>query len=167
MQKMTMNLTEVLHGNYLQVVTCVFTHLDIGHIFSNMFTVYFLGRFLASAPQITPLRYVTIALGSGISGSIGTLSSPPSSFTLLYPHFTLLHDLHHDIYPNVHRLPIQPLLPAHFQRANAGLQPLHRLLGRRNGHIFRRRMLVPNSTSCHLGHRSHAPLGAGNRVCGL
>jgi membrane associated rhomboid family serine protease len=73
MQKMTLNLTDVTHGAYQQILTCCFTHLNFGHIFSNMFTVFFLGRFLASAPQITPLRYLTIALGSGISGSIGYL----------------------------------------------------------------------------------------------
>jgi membrane associated rhomboid family serine protease len=73
MQKMTLNLTEFRNGAYLSILTSMFTHVDIGHIFSNMFTVYFLGSFLASAPSITPLRYLTIALGSGLSGSIGYL----------------------------------------------------------------------------------------------
>ncbi|KAH8644192.1 hypothetical protein IG631_01656 [Alternaria alternata] len=73
MNKMTLNLTAFQHGNYFSLLTSVFTHVDIGHIFSNMFTVYFLGSFLASAPIITPFRYLTIALGSGIAGSVGYL----------------------------------------------------------------------------------------------
>jgi membrane associated rhomboid family serine protease len=78
MQKMTLNLTEVLHGNYPAIIYSTFTHLEPWHLASNMFTVFFLGRFLAGAPQITPLRYLTIALGSGISGSIGASTSLPS-----------------------------------------------------------------------------------------
>jgi membrane associated rhomboid family serine protease len=73
MEKMTLNLTAFQHGNYLSALTSVFTHVDIGHIFSNMFTVYFMGSFLASAPVITPFRYLTIALGSGLAGSAGYL----------------------------------------------------------------------------------------------
>lgn len=73
MQKMTLNMSDVQRGSYLPILTSMFTHVDIGHIFSNMFTVYFLGGFLASAPVITPLRFWTITLGSGISGSIGYL----------------------------------------------------------------------------------------------
>jgi membrane associated rhomboid family serine protease len=73
MLNMSLNLTEVLHGHYLPIITSVFTHIDIGHIASNMFSVYFLGRFLASSPLITPARYLIIALGSGLTGSIGYL----------------------------------------------------------------------------------------------
>ncbi|KAG9192165.1 hypothetical protein G6011_10899 [Alternaria panax] len=73
MDKMALNLTTFLHGNYFSMLTSVFTHVDIGHIFSNMFTVYFMGSFLASAPIITPFRYLTIALGSGLAGSVGYL----------------------------------------------------------------------------------------------
>ncbi|CAE7176883.1 hypothetical protein P3342_008267 [Pyrenophora teres f. teres] len=73
LQKMTLNLSEFQNGSYLPILTSTFTHIDIGHIFSNMFTGYFLGSFLASAPTITPLRYLTIAIGSGLAGSIGYL----------------------------------------------------------------------------------------------
>ena len=72
-RKMTLNYSEFKSGVYLPLITSTFTHLDIGHIFSNMFTVYFLGGFLASAPIITPMRFLTIALGSGLSGSVGYL----------------------------------------------------------------------------------------------
>ncbi|EDU45912.1 GlpG membrane protein [Pyrenophora tritici-repentis] len=73
MQKMSLNLSEFQNGSYLPILTANFTHIDIGHVFSNMFSVYFLGSFLASAPPITPLRYLTIAIGSGVAGSIGYL----------------------------------------------------------------------------------------------
>ncbi|KAF1946645.1 hypothetical protein EJ02DRAFT_450373 [Clathrospora elynae] len=73
MRKMTLNLTEFRNGAYQTIVTSMFTHADIGHVLSNMVTVYFLGSFLAQAPVITPGRYLIIALGSGISGSVGYL----------------------------------------------------------------------------------------------
>lgn len=73
MNRMSLNLTTFQQGNYFSMITAIFTHVDIGHIFSNMFTVYFLGSFLASAPIITPFRYLTIALGSGLAGSVGYL----------------------------------------------------------------------------------------------
>ncbi|KAF1837929.1 hypothetical protein BDW02DRAFT_644934 [Decorospora gaudefroyi] len=74
-KKMTLNLNDVQNGRYLPIITSVFTHLDFWHLFSNMLSVYFLGRFLAAAPVITPVRYLAIALGSGIAGSIGHLFS--------------------------------------------------------------------------------------------
>lgn len=72
---MTLNLEEFRSGRWWIVLTASFTHLSLVHVFSNMFTVYFLGRALAAAPVITPARYLYIALGSGISGSLGWLAS--------------------------------------------------------------------------------------------
>ncbi|RMZ70488.1 rhomboid family [Pyrenophora seminiperda CCB06] len=72
-QKMTLSLPDFQHGSYLPILTSTFTHLDIGHLLANMFSLYFLGSFLASAPVITPLRYFTIAIGSGLAGSVGWL----------------------------------------------------------------------------------------------
>ncbi|KAJ4365716.1 hypothetical protein N0V83_008336 [Neocucurbitaria cava] len=73
MQNMTLNFTEFRNGRWWTAVTSTFTHVDFGHVFSNMFTMYFLGSFLATAPQVTPGRFLFIALGSGISGSAGYL----------------------------------------------------------------------------------------------
>lgn len=73
MKTMTLNLDEFRAGAYLPILTNVFTHLDIMHLGSNMLAIYFMGGFLATAPMITPLRYLTIALGSGITGSLGFL----------------------------------------------------------------------------------------------
>lgn len=75
MQNMTLNSDDFRAGRYWTLLTSVFTHLSIGHVFSNMFTVYFLGQFLAYAPQITPGRYAIIALGSGLAGSVGFLAN--------------------------------------------------------------------------------------------
>ncbi|KAH7345986.1 hypothetical protein BKA66DRAFT_433641 [Pyrenochaeta sp. MPI-SDFR-AT-0127] len=73
MQNMTLNLSDFRNGRWWTLLTANFTHVDIGHIFSNMFTLFFLGRFLAHAPQITPGRYLVIAVGSAVSGAAGYL----------------------------------------------------------------------------------------------
>jgi len=73
LQNMTLNADEFRSGRYWILLTSCFTHLDFGHVFSNMFTVYFLGRFLAQAPIVTPGRFLNIALGSGVAGSLGFL----------------------------------------------------------------------------------------------
>ncbi|KAF2851126.1 hypothetical protein T440DRAFT_467871 [Plenodomus tracheiphilus IPT5] len=72
-QNMTLNLEDFRAGRWWTTVTATFTHLSIGHIFGNMCTVFFLGRFLATARIITPARYFIIAMGSGLCGSIGYL----------------------------------------------------------------------------------------------
>ncbi|KAH8727218.1 hypothetical protein GQ44DRAFT_704679 [Phaeosphaeriaceae sp. PMI808] len=72
---MTLNLTDVRNGAWWTMITSTFAHISFGHIAGNMFTTYFLGKFLCQAPIITPLRLLTIALGSGLSGSVGYLYS--------------------------------------------------------------------------------------------
>ncbi|EMD97511.1 hypothetical protein COCHEDRAFT_40755, partial [Bipolaris maydis C5] len=72
----TLNYSEFKNGNYIPILTANFTHINAFHLFSNLFTFYFLGQFLASAaPLITPARFLTVALGSGLSGSLGYLLS--------------------------------------------------------------------------------------------
>jgi membrane associated rhomboid family serine protease len=73
MNTMTLNLDRFREGNYASLITSVFTHVDPWHLISNMVSVYFLGGFLAASPIITPMRYLTIALGAGIAGGVGTL----------------------------------------------------------------------------------------------
>jgi membrane associated rhomboid family serine protease len=74
MRIMTCNLTDCLKsGAWYQMLTNTFTHLDLFHLGGNMLTAYFLGGFLCYAPLITPFRFVTIAIGSGITGSVGFL----------------------------------------------------------------------------------------------
>jgi membrane associated rhomboid family serine protease len=74
MRHMSLNLTNVLHnGAYYQMLTSVFAHVDIWHLAGNMLTAYYLGSFLCYAPIITPIRFLQIAIGSGVAGSIGYL----------------------------------------------------------------------------------------------
>jgi membrane associated rhomboid family serine protease len=74
MRNFSCNLVDVTkNGAWWLVVTSVFTHVDIWHIAGNMFTTYYLGRFLCYSPYINPSRLLTITLGSGILGSVGWL----------------------------------------------------------------------------------------------
>ncbi|KAH7095117.1 hypothetical protein FB567DRAFT_511784, partial [Paraphoma chrysanthemicola] len=74
MRRMTCNLTDVLDNHaYYTLLTSTFTHTDLFHLGGNMLTAYFLGSFLCSSALITPARLLTIALGSGVTGSIGFL----------------------------------------------------------------------------------------------
>lgn len=73
-RNMSCNLTDVLHNNaYHTLLTSTFTHFDFFHLAANMFTTYYLGQFLCYAPMITPARLLTIALGAGVTGSLGYL----------------------------------------------------------------------------------------------
>ncbi|KAH7393926.1 hypothetical protein DE146DRAFT_111936 [Phaeosphaeria sp. MPI-PUGE-AT-0046c] len=74
MRNMTCNYTDVTrNGAWWTTMTSTFTHIGLGHLASNMFTLYFLGGFLCQLPIITPSRYLTIALGAGVLGSVGFL----------------------------------------------------------------------------------------------
>jgi membrane associated rhomboid family serine protease len=74
MRNMSMNLTDVLHNHaYYQLLTSAFTHVEIWHLAGNMLTAYYLGSFLCYAPIITPIRFLQIAIGSGVAGSAGFL----------------------------------------------------------------------------------------------
>lgn len=70
----TLNYTDVLpNGVWWPLLTSCFTHIDVWHLAGNMFTAFYLGRFLCSAPIITPQRFLTITLGSGLAGGLGFL----------------------------------------------------------------------------------------------
>ncbi|KAH5505493.1 hypothetical protein HBI29_132450 [Parastagonospora nodorum] len=74
MRNMSCNLTDVLHNNaYHTLLTSTFTHFNLFHLAANMFTTYYLGQFLCYAPVITPGRLLTIAIGAGLTGSVGYL----------------------------------------------------------------------------------------------
>jgi membrane associated rhomboid family serine protease len=73
-RNMTLNVHDVLkEGKWWTMITSVFNHAGILHLGFNMLTTYYLGGMVAAIPGITPLRFITIILGSGISGSIGFL----------------------------------------------------------------------------------------------
>jgi membrane associated rhomboid family serine protease len=70
MSHFTLNLSEVKNGRWWQTITSVFTHTDLFHYAGNMISFYYLGSFLAHSSVITPGRFLVIALGSGLTGSI-------------------------------------------------------------------------------------------------
>ncbi|KAF1920559.1 hypothetical protein BDU57DRAFT_508929 [Ampelomyces quisqualis] len=74
MHNWTLNYTHVIHnGMYWTLLTSAFSHIQIWHLTANMLTTYYLGQFLCSAAIITPARLLTIAIGSGVTGSLGFL----------------------------------------------------------------------------------------------
>jgi membrane associated rhomboid family serine protease len=74
MRNWSCNYTDVVkNGKYWQLMTSTFAHADLFHLGSNMFTAYYLGQFLCYMPSINPARLLTIALGSGVAGSVGFL----------------------------------------------------------------------------------------------
>lgn len=74
MRNWSCSLTDVVkNGAWWTILTSTFTHVEVFHLAGNMFTAYYLGRFLCYAPMITPARFLTIAIGSGLTGSVGFL----------------------------------------------------------------------------------------------
>lgn len=73
MQNMTMNVTEFKNGYYWQAITSVFTHENFLHIGFNLLTFWYMGRTLAALP-VTLGQFMSIVLGSGLTGSLGWLA---------------------------------------------------------------------------------------------
>lgn len=61
----------VREGRWLQMFTSGFLHADIWHLFMNMFTLYFFGRFMEAV--LGGPRFLVLYLGSLFFGSLGTL----------------------------------------------------------------------------------------------
>ncbi len=74
LKTMSLNVTEFKNGSYYQAFTSVFTHQQFWHIAANMFTLYYIGRFLAASPIMTPGQIMAIALGAGLTGSLGWIA---------------------------------------------------------------------------------------------
>jgi len=68
-RNMTLNLEDFKNGRWWPLLTSCFTHTNLMHLGSNMLSVYFLGGMLAASPAITPVHFLTIAVGSGLAGS--------------------------------------------------------------------------------------------------
>ncbi|KAJ4300702.1 hypothetical protein N0V90_002790 [Kalmusia sp. IMI 367209] len=82
LQNMSLSLYGVLReGRYWTTVTSVFSHIDPMHIIGNMLSFYYMGQLLACTPTFTPLRLLTIILGSGLAGSAGYLYTAMQSAT--------------------------------------------------------------------------------------
>ena len=70
----------VADGAWWQVMTSVFTHVEIWHIGFNMLALWFLGPTLEAVMGRT--RFLAVYLLSGLSGSVLVLFSAPSTQTL-------------------------------------------------------------------------------------
>ena len=68
-QKFGLLWTRVLeNGEVYRLFTSMFLHFDIGHVFNNMLTLFFVGQLLE---QVIPMiKYIMIYLGAGIIGGI-------------------------------------------------------------------------------------------------
>lgn len=62
----------VRHGRWYQLVSSGFLHADLGHLFLNMFTLYFFGRAVEMALGAT--AFLVVYLGSLVCGSLLTLA---------------------------------------------------------------------------------------------
>lgn len=63
--------TVVREGRWLQMFTSGFLHVDLGHLFMNMFTLFFFGGALEGV--LGSARFLVLYLGSLFFGSLGTL----------------------------------------------------------------------------------------------
>lgn len=64
-------LTLVGGGQWYRLLTAMFLHADLDHIFSNMLLLYFLGAMLE--PKLHRFRFATVYLLSGILGNVISL----------------------------------------------------------------------------------------------
>jgi len=56
------------NGEYYRLVTCMFIHSDIGHVFNNMLTLFFVGKLLEQV--MSKAQYMIIYMGSGLAGGL-------------------------------------------------------------------------------------------------
>jgi membrane associated rhomboid family serine protease len=61
----------VREGRWLQMFTSGFLHANFGHLFFNMFTLFFFGSYMESV--LGAPRFLVLYLGSLFFGSLGTL----------------------------------------------------------------------------------------------
>ncbi|NNF33400.1 MAG: rhomboid family intramembrane serine protease [Saprospiraceae bacterium] len=69
-------------GNFkpVQLVTYMFTHLDISHIFFNMLVLFFLGPMVESA--LGPKRFLILYLAAGLAGGVAQMLLSPGAPSL-------------------------------------------------------------------------------------
>lgn len=72
------NMTLSVYGlvkehRYWTIITSTFSHLEFFHVASNMVSFYYMSQMLAATPYFTPLRLLTLVIGSGVCGGLGYL----------------------------------------------------------------------------------------------
>lgn len=82
MENMTLNTDMFFREQkWWTIMTACFTHTQPLHLLSNLVTFYFIGQLLAFTPTITPMRLITLTLGSGLAGSAYWLYNRSSNAT--------------------------------------------------------------------------------------
>lgn len=74
MKNMTTNLYDVTReGRWWTTLTACFTHIGLLHLGANMLSFYYMGNMIACTPGVTPVMFLTLIFGSGLTGSLGYL----------------------------------------------------------------------------------------------
>lgn len=71
-QNFTNSITNLRNGRFWTIITSTFSHQDVGHIFFNMFTFYFMGRHLLNS--IGSRQFMLLYLGGGIITSLTSMA---------------------------------------------------------------------------------------------
>lgn len=69
----TTSIKNLENGRYWTLLTGAFSHISLGHFFSNMVTMYAFGSVLVLHPGLNGARILAISLGSALTGSVGIL----------------------------------------------------------------------------------------------
>ena len=62
----------IINQEYYRLITCMFMHFDIEHIFNNMIGLYFIGEMLED--ELGHLKFLLLYMISGLTGSIFSFS---------------------------------------------------------------------------------------------
>jgi rhomboid protease GluP len=69
---MSYNLV-IISGDYYRLISAMFLHIGIAHLFFNMFSLYIFGSRLE--PYLKPIQYIYIYIGAGVIGSLTSIGS--------------------------------------------------------------------------------------------
>ncbi|KAF9449915.1 rhomboid-domain-containing protein [Macrolepiota fuliginosa MF-IS2] len=71
-QNFTNSITNLQNGRVWTILTSTFSHYDIGHIFFNMFTFYFMSKHLLNS--IGSRQFILLYLGGGVIASCTSMA---------------------------------------------------------------------------------------------
>ncbi len=76
-----LSMNGIRSGKYYQLVTALFLHADVFHIFFNMFSLYIFGQIVASA--LGGKRFLAVYFVSGIAGNLVWLAFANTGYSML------------------------------------------------------------------------------------